>query len=899
MILESIELKHVGPFRRGASIGSLKAGINVLAAPNEQGKSTFIRAAARALFDKHSCADDEIRALQPTGTDLSPSVTVVFQTKAVRYRIAKQFLNKPTSEISEWRAGAWQLLDTEDKADERLQKLLQSSAPARGATKAAHWGLLGYLWARQGLPCDWPSWEGQTGEQIRSRLAKVEIDVVIQNLKESLWEDYSQLFTPNGKPKKNGELERLETEWERTSVNLAAVREKLAALNDLERRFAELSPDVARLEAEVQERERESKELREQAQQAEALQGELRMRHAELDAATEKLNTIITDIEKLQEHFRALGETKELLNAAAECRKAAVSEEAVAKLDTTIAQKTFDETTQDLENLNAAAQRVRDLLKLKRLDAEANAAKQLAEKAAVQSKTLREVKVQLDSLPNITQAKMNRLRELAERVHDNETKLQTVGLSIELIAEKASQVQLLQDRKEQHLSLEPNQSQIIQAAQMAELYLSGWGKICVRCGATELKELQEQLKADREGLRNELINVASPSVAEAEQKMSWRKELQRDADAAEEKLREFLGGFETLENLRGHSAQLEAQAAALRQSMSPTGAESGKSAAELEAESETTAGRVDGQQAAQRAAADELRRRARVTDQKSEARQNADTAHMTLAGQVFTLEQQIKTLSERYPQGVERGKKDAQLEFAKAEARRDETKTKLPADFEKLPDRNRRAAAAHQETRNELERVRKELNTLEGSLQTLGAEGFYSKESVLLERGESLRAQVARLRIKGWAARLAHDLIENRKQAATRSVLGPLETRLSNAFAEVSQYADRRVFLDEHLNIRGIGSAEGALIAYEYLSQGSKEQLLLCLRLAVASEVAESGHKLVILDDVLVNTDSQRQKRVLDVLQTAANKLQILILTCHPERYRGVGTVVEILQHEI
>ena len=36
------------------------------------------------------------------------------------------------------------LLDTEDKADERLQKLLQSSVPGRGATKAAHWGLLGY-----------------------------------------------------------------------------------------------------------------------------------------------------------------------------------------------------------------------------------------------------------------------------------------------------------------------------------------------------------------------------------------------------------------------------------------------------------------------------------------------------------------------------------------------------------------------------------------------------------------------------------------------------------------------------------------------------------------------------------------------------------------------------------
>jgi uncharacterized protein YhaN len=70
--------------------------------------------------------------------------------------------------------------------------------------------------------------------------------------------------------------------------------------------------------------------------------------------------------------------------------------------------------------------------------------------------------------------------------------------------------------------------------------------------------------------------------------------------------------------------------------------------------------------------------------------------------------------------------------------------------------------------------------------------------------------------------------------------------------------------------------------------------LLLCLRLAVAGEVSSNGHKLVILDDVLVNTDGQRQERVLDVLRGSAENLQILIATCHPERYRGVGDVVEI-----
>ena len=39
---------------------------------------------------------------------------------------------------------------------------------------------------------------------------------------------------------------------------------------------------------------------------------------------------------------------------------------------------------------------------------------------------------------------------------------------------------------------------------------------------------------------------------------------------------------------------------------------------------------------------------------------------------------------------------------------------------------------------------------------------------------------------------------------------------------------------------------------------------------------------------------SQRQERVLDVLSSLANKLQIIVLTCHEDRYRGVGQRVSL-----
>jgi uncharacterized protein YhaN len=179
-------------------------------------------------------------------------------------------------------------------------------------------------------------------------------------------------------------------------------------------------------------------------------------------------------------------------------------------------------------------------------------------------------------------------------------------------------------------------------------------------------------------------------------------------------------------------------------------------------------------------------------------------------------------------------------------------------------------------------------------LAALGAEGLYARETELLERQTVALAQPDAALARGLAARLLHDLIEFRKQSATRAVLAPLEAGLTAAFAEVTGGAERRVFLDENLQVAGLGRTREESHPFELLSPGPKEQLLLCLRLAVARELARHEPQVVILDDVLVNTDPLRQQRVVDALQSAADTLQIPVLTCHPERYRGLGQMVAI-----
>jgi hypothetical protein len=46
--------------------------------------------------------------------------------------------------------------------------------------------------------------------------------------------------------------------------------------------------------------------------------------------------------------------------------------------------------------------------------------------------------------------------------------------------------------------------------------------------------------------------------------------------------------------------------------------------------------------------------------------------------------------------------------------------------------------------------------------------------------------------------------------------------------------------------------------------------------------------QLVVLDDVLVATDAGRLGRVMGILEKAGQRLQVHILTCHPERHLGL-----------
>jgi len=145
---------------------------------------------------------------------------------------------------------------------------------------------------------------------------------------------------------------------------------------------------------------------------------------------------------------------------------------------------------------------------------------------------------------------------------------------------------------------------------------------------------------------------------------------------------------------------------------------------------------------------------------------------------------------------------------------------------------------------------------------------------------------------------LAESLDEFRRQRQP-AVL----THASELFASITdgQYVhvegnpveDSLVVLDVHENVKSA----------DRLSTGTAEQLYLCLRLGLARDYASRTESLpFVMDDVLVNFDPERARRVADVLLQVARTAQILLLTCRPETLEVIkiaaGRDVNVIEME-
>jgi uncharacterized protein YhaN len=228
-----------------------------------------------------------------------------------------------------------------------------------------------------------------------------------------------------------------------------------------------------------------------------------------------------------------------------------------------------------------------------------------------------------------------------------------------------------------------------------------------------------------------------------------------------------------------------------------------------------------------------------------------------------------------------------------ARARLDEIENQLD-QYEDDPVAIVERLEAHLEAANqESSRAREAEVREEARLEGLCAQGPYSGLAVAEERLAQLQEETKREELRVEAIRLLHDTVAGFRSEVITEISRPIEAFATRTLQRI---AGRRL---GHIQIGGAfepatvmpESAEQA-VTLDNLSGGEQEQLYLATRLALAEVLSKDERQLVVLDDVLTATDTGRLARVMNVIEEAAQRLQILILTCHPERYRGLRNSV-------
>lgn len=153
------------------------------------------------------------------------------------------------------------------------------------------------------------------------------------------------------------------------------------------------------------------------------------------------------------------------------------------------------------------------------------------------------------------------------------------------------------------------------------------------------------------------------------------------------------------------------------------------------------------------------------------------------------------------------------------------------------------------------------------------------KQLELAALDQRLLALVHRWRVLGIAGRTLERV---------RSVYE--QERQPETLREASRYLERmtdgrylRVWTPLGEQSLCVDDAGGESLPVEVLSRGTREQLFLCLRMALVSWYARQGARLpLVLDDVLVNFDAARARAAAAALsEFALSGHQLLVFTCH------------------
>lgn len=897
MIVRKVQVENWVVFRSPFE-ADFADGINIVSGLNEVGKTTMVDAIRICLFEKHTARSHKIESLVPWGTTLSPYVIVTFNTKDEDYRIEKRFLMSPSSRLEKRVDDKWVRMAEGDVADYQTAQLAGGEVSSRGASRPEHWGLGQVLWTKQG-----DTMPARLNQETLDKLQGIVSSVVTSHeegrLFDILWSKFDQVLTTKRRePKAGSPLHSLIGEIQRLEDRKGDLNNKWAEKEQLERNVEDFQMQLAKEREELQAADKEFEEATSEDEQAKTHETERKKIDADVNALqrkwdglhekVERIRKLKVEIEEREEQSRTAGTRLEILEGE--------RDEIAEKLVTN--KKELEEIQKDIELLSESLKHVRiahDTIEKERRELVGFEGR--FQKAEKLERYVKDLQKNLEDLSAPSREELDRVRRMHFELAEKEVELRSIGLRVILKAVDEISGELYLDGKKMELRTPQGAQEEWEAAQHIKMVVGNFGELDITSGSQDVRELQSEVEQLRENFKKATAQYGTVEIGSLEKLAERRDRLERDIQTTEQTVSELAP--EGMEELRK-------QITRLRQSIkddwqkipdySPFKkfeVEKDKESARAETVSlmEKLEDDVGHLQKQMRETGQEQNGIAEDLEGKKNEIQETRNAIEHLTGEQ---ERSREYLEELEQDGLSTKERESELKEAAVELERKKLLLERYVEEkegkeEKPARRYKKAEGRLEEVKERISRIEKELAVEEGRLDHLLQAGIYTEASRIEEELESLHKRKKGLETEVYAINLLCNLVEFYGRQILESVTEPIRARLTEDFRRVVGPKYSVIELDDGIMPSFVRPANWDSSAeVDVLSYGTQEQLGFLVRLALGQVLAADESQLVIFDDPLTNTDDIRLAHCLQILEEAARKLQVIILTCHPEKYTAL-----------
>ena len=893
MILRSIRTEGHGCFADPVAVGPFEPGINIVHAPNGTGKTTLFRALALASIEAHRSKAADIQALRPWGRRLSPCVTIEFEHAGRIYRLRKHFLDGASAHLETKDGEKWTAFAQGDSADEFVRGLLRIGTDKARAAKPEHWGIGQILWTTQG-DLSLPGLAPNVVDYIRSSVG-AQLTGRGSTTEAAIEREYLKYFSPTAARLKTGK-------GAAPQVKLAAERARLLGeqqtAEDLLRQFEAESTLIEQLHNEAgtltAERIKLAAELafwRDSVGTYDRLTSERGQKSAHRDEANSRQKGLRERIATIEGCRRQLGDLETQLGTVVAALPGARSRREIAAATVQGAELDLSDVVRaEVEALRALAEGQLAQEYVRALDQHREFDQRLADIALSESR-LREAAEQLRAIVAPLDSEIGVLREALERSLDVQRKLDLARVSAEFTPERSIQIEVLDGEKPGALSCEPNQLVHLAGSPNLAFHIAGIGRIDIAGPATDYPSLRQasELFAADVATFTDRFETSDVNILEERR----RQKVNRVAIIQEENR-----AISTL--LAGNTVQfLLEQRAATRnrideiERVNPEWKTSPPDDVALtnEANGASALSRLKRDMVV--AALDRARAELSALDAELnglEATRIAHEGHREAAKELLS-NGLTDGLGE---QDRRKALEQAVLDFDRYQLALDAINRELEhfsedprAAVERLTPALARSEQAAREADQSLLKARTRIETL----------AERKPYAALAEVSEQLALATDRLNredLRMKAIKLLHEALSEAKKSVILNIAQPVEKTASEFLEEICGKPLAQIRFTQELTPEQVIPAQLAgetdsAVTLERLSGGEREQVFLCTRLALAAELARNERQMVVLDDVLTFTDPERLQRISSLIERLSDRLQIVILTCHPQRFAAMA----------